>query len=344
MKNFGGNEMLEKREIKEIMEMNHVLSYYKTGSGPAIVNLSLLSFIGCKGCNGIYCPVWREGKRDSNLKHSMDIETLKLVVDGISKFPGSPVLRLLPHGELAMFPDLTKVAKILTPLFPITPLVANTNGVNLMNLEPLLPILTVLEVSLNAINSDQYKELRPAADQGDFERISNDIRYIAQRVKKDELKLKLVVSFLRYPKINDDDSWIEFKKNWSEIELEPILREYHSFSGMRPSPPNRQIGTLPPCKSIFTRMTIDSRGYAIRCYNDILSSDRIGKITKNNSLSDIWYSNENLKGMMKMLNGNKSTYKIFCDNCRDRVCVDPHQKIGVGKPFEEHAWAHFKNI
>ena len=122
----------------------------------------------------------------------------------------------------------------------------------------------------------------------------------------------------------------------TEIQgVEPVLREYHSFSShMPPSLKSLQM-PLPFCKSLPTRMTIASDGSFLRCYNDVLRTDRIGKLTEQNSLQDLWYSRENLDGMLIMLEEKKG--RIFCTDCKDRVCADRRTGIGRGKPFEDHA-------
>ena len=157
------------------------------------------------------------------------------------------------------------------------------------------------------------------------------------------LGLRLVVSFLRYPGVNDS-SWEEFARCWSERGAEPVLRELHSFSSHVPLPraDDRSLEGLPPCKSLFTRMTVTSSGNFTRCYNDIYETDVIGRVDRDHSLLDLWYSQENLSGMLIMLDGREEDggRKIFCSTCRDRVCADPSTNTGVGSPFENHARNH----
>lgn len=320
--------------------MHPILSLYEVAKGPDIVNLSLLSFI-CHRCEGIYCPIGKTVIQHPGLQHAMDLSIVEQVLRDLEGFSKLPVLRLLPHGELAEYPQISELAGLLMRYASHFPIVANTNGVLLQRLKSLLPSLTILEISINAVSEKEYRAIRPGAQSGDYERIVRETREIAAQIHAGKLKLKLVVSFLRYPGINDT-SWEEFRQTWADLGAEPILRECHSFSNYVPQPPKTLPEPLPPCKSLFTRMTIASDGTFIRCYNDIFKTDKIGRLNENFTLQDLWYSEANLEGMLIML--GEETGRIFCSDCRDRVCADPRTQVGTGQPFEYHARTHHASI
>lgn len=324
-------------KVKIQMQEHPILREYGVHLGPEIVNLSVVSFICCR-CNAIYCPIWRMSRSPEPF---MRIDMVKRILQDLKGFPRPPVLRLLPHGELVEYPWIPELADVVKPYADRFPIVANTNGLYLDRLEPLLPILTMLEVSINANHEKEYRALRTAAQPGDFQRLVQQTKAIADRVRKGELRLKLVVSFLRYPGINDQ-GWEIFQQTWANLGAEPILRDYHSFSGHVPPPPNQPSGPLPLCKSLLTRMTIASDGSFLRCYNDIKRTDVIGKVGPNTTLSDLWYSEENLRGMLIMLGERQG--RIFCSDCRDRVCADPRTGVGRGKGFEWYAREHHARI
>lgn len=331
----------ESDRVQSIMANHPILKRYGAAEGPEIVNLGLVSFI-CHGCGGIYCPIGSAGRAHPELRHAMDLAMLEQVLSDLMAFPRHPVLRLLPPGELAEYPQIADAAELLAPYAHSFPIVANTNGRLLPRLEPLLPSLTILEVSINAVNRSQYEALRSDASPGDFDRVVEGSRAIAARIRHGGLHLKLVVSFLRYPGVNDD-SWEDFKTTWAALGAEPILRELHSFSNQAPRVAHRAVPpSLPPCKSLFTRMTLTSAGAFIRCYNDIFATDIIGTLAAVGCVQSLWYSERNLEGMLIMLGERPG--RIFCSDCTDRVCADPRTGVGIGRPFEYHARMHHASI
>lgn len=290
---------------------------------PNIININVLR--GRCPCECRHCPVGSAPKKDRAKKFGnnyMDLGTFKKIADEVSGWNHS-VLRVHGVGEPLLWKNLGKALdyakKKRAKIWLFTSLLIN----NKEKLEHIAENCSIIEISVNSIDKIDYKNTK-GVDK--FDLACNNIRYLSEIIKKNNLKTRLIASRVES---NDKEYDCRFVEHWksSGLVADSFVRSYHNYNNLIKSRKSSVRKNM-PCIVHWTRFNIDCDGDAVVCFNELFKgaeADKtlvLGDVNKT-SIKKIWHCEKlslirksQLKGDYSLINFTKNLCCIKCRHCQ----------------------------
>ncbi len=250
----------------------------------------------------------------------IDFELYKKIVDDICEFEKHiKVLRLYKDGEPLLHPKFVEMIRYAREKKCAERIDTTTNASLLTqqkNLEIIEAGLDRINISIEGINSEQYKEFSDYKI--DFEKLVYNIRHLYENKKADcEIIIKINGDIMTeddkkrfYQLFGDiaDGVYIEHIMScWPEFELHDVeVNQEYGIYG-------QQIKEVEVCPYVFYSFSINSDGSASLCFLDWSRKLIIGDV-KSESVKDMW-NGEKLLSYQKMFLMKKRKAHPICGNC-----------------------------
>ena len=250
---------------------------------PAMVQIGISTI-----CN-LHCPecYYEKFQKGPDFHPTfMNQQIYSKIVNEVSMFPSSTMIRYLGRGESLTHPNfLQMINEAKQGIKGKIALITNGLLMNDKKAEALLQTkIDVVDFSIDATTPATYKLVRG----GEFDMlISNIERFIELRNKGDN-PTRILVSFLIQPENYQEVE--NFKKIWDKKVDKIIFRRYHSYAGKI-----QEKACIPekrhPCASLWNRININENGKITLCYIDWNESSVMADLNDpKTTILDTWKS------------------------------------------------------
>ena len=283
---------------------------------PNIINLEV--FRGLCPCSCVHCPVGRMKPKDRTSFfgiRSVSQQVLEKVVSEMKYYPHS-TLRLHSVGDPIMWENLSDAVSYIhgehINNWIFTSLVTNNTTI----MEALANNCSIIEVSVNSVNSDDYKNTKGIDS---FYSVVDNIKWLSSYIKANHLKTRLIVSRVQSSSCVADELFVDtWKKNG--LVDDAFVRKYHNYNNILGEEMNTK--TKPPCLVHWMRFNISCDGLVVSCFNELFRKELrndviVGDINKN-SIFEIWhgeYMKELRHAELSGYSGSRFSPDFPCKNC-----------------------------
>lgn len=283
---------------------------------PNIINLEV--FRGMCPCSCVHCPVGKiqPEKRSSYFGvRNIEQRILVKVVSEMKSFPHS-TLRLHSVGDPILWNGISDAVSYIhnehINSWIFTSLVTNNTAI----MESLANNCSIIEVSVNSIDSDDYKNTKEIDS---FCIVVDNIKWLSRYIKANHLKTRLIVSRVQSGSCDADDLFVSTWKNSGLVD-DAFVRKYHNYNNILGG--GLSTETKPPCLVHWMRFNISCDGLVVSCFNELFRKELrgdviIGDINKN-SIFEIWhgkYLNELRRAELSGYSGSSFGSDYPCKNC-----------------------------
>lgn len=297
-------------ELKEQLPLNTPLSMQ--------IELASACNFKCKFCMHGNDELIKEGKYKIGI---MPMDVFKKVVDDLKKFPQKlKFITLQSRGESLLNPNISEMVRLIKEAEVAEKIALYTNGSLLTHKlgEELVEAgLDVLHISIEGINSQQYKEV--AGVNLDFEDLVEKTAYFYQIKKETYLYVKTIdvgmkeeekELFLKTFGDICDSIFIEQPVDaWKGAGLDNKIFKENRYKA--------DVKKVEVCPRLFFAFVVHFDGTVVSCDMDWMENDIIGNVMKQ-SLTDLWNGDNMNKLRTKHIEGKADKIER-CDKCISRT-------------------------
>lgn len=269
---------------------------------PNIVNLEV--FRGACPCECVHCPVGLVAPNDRGSRFgqaTIDLATFRKVIDEMSVWPHSTI-RIHSVGEPILWTNLIPALEYLKKSTVRSWIFSSLVTKNKAILEALCNCCDIVEVSVNSIDTEDYRETKGIDV---FDLVSENIRYMSAFIKSHQLKTRLVVSRVQSDSKEKDDAFISY---WRDTDLcaDAFVRKYHNYNNLLDEKGGGSEKKV-ACLVHWMRFSIAYDGTVVCCFNELFHPNLRDDVVMGNILSesiyDIWHGEKFLKLRAAELSG-----------------------------------------
>ncbi len=269
---------------------------------PNIVNLEV--FRGACPCECVHCPVGLVAPNDRGSRFgqaTIDLATFRKVIDEMSVWPHSTI-RIHSVGEPILWTNLIPALEYLKKSTVRSWIFSSLVTKNKAILEALCNCCDIVEVSVNSIDTEDYRETKGIDV---FDLVSENIRYMSAFIKSHQLKTRLVVSRVQSDSKEKDDAFISY---WRDTGLcaDAFVRKYHNYNNLLDEKGGGSEKKV-ACLVHWMRFSIAYDGTVVCCFNELFHPNLRDDVVMGNILSesiyDIWHGEKFLKLRAAELSG-----------------------------------------
>ena len=257
---------------------------------PNIINLEV--YRGKCPCLCTHCPVGRlqpDQRKEYFTESWVSKELLEKIIFEMKKYSHSTI-RLHSVGEPILWPELIPAIKFISKnqvkSWIFTSLVTEKKEI----LEALCLYCSIIEVSVNDTVDHEYLKNKGIDA---FEKVIENIRYMANFIENNHLKTRLIVSRVESENLKEDEKFISYWKQ-TGLVADAFVRKYHNYNNILETKAEKQAQKV-PCLVHWMRFNIACDGRVVVCFNELFKKIVSEEIILGNiyeeTIYDIWHSN-----------------------------------------------------
>lgn len=261
----------------------------------------------------------------------MNMELFRLTVDRIREFPSKlRRLCLIRHGESLLNKDLPEMISYAKKSGVAEMINISTNGSLLcpkMNHTLIASELDEMLVSIEGLSNEKYKEISDVNI--DFERMLDNIRHFYRNKKQCALYVKII----NYALNESDEKLFHdiFDNICDKASVENIVPCFRgvNYEVLKANYDINIMGDdfveVDVCPQPFFQMHVFPNGNISVCNADYNEQLVFGNV-RQDSLKDVWNSNELNKFRLMHLNSERKSH-VYCNFCAGNVCYSSASDI-----------------
>jgi len=316
---------LDNTRENHTMIVNKEISYdfenFNSRQFPQIVQITITNVCDMS-CS--HCPHSSYKKEAGYTPKFMDMSIYKKIVDEMKDYKDS-TLRIFGWGEALLHKDITNMIEYASNNGVFTNLITNGLQLNAKKSTELINAgLDVLEVSIDAYTKETYSKTR--GSERNFDIVKNNVKTFISLREQLSGHAYVNVSIIDQPLAKPEVE--QFKKYWSEISDDVILRKFHDFMGYAKDKDHITLPKRHPCRCLWARFNITSDGLVSVCFNDWHNKSIIADIKdENTTIKNVWQGKLYSELRQSHLDGNP---KGICKNCNDWISASwemPYERM-----------------
>lgn len=250
----------------------------------------------CSSCN-LKCPMCMR-KQLSLPNEEMNFRLFVKIMDEASQYPDFEAVKPNFRNEPTLARKLPEMLQYLHQMKQVKEVIMNTNGNYALSLnDKIAPYLSEIAFSIDAVNYDTYKQVRPG---GNLDRVELNVRRMVHLRDRTLQDLRVRVAFVVQEENMDEAD--EFLEKWKRINVDKVaVSECYNPQGKGEDRARVEWVQRESycCPQLYQRLVILYNGTVVPCCGAYDESLSLGNIFKGDSLYDIWHGEklENLRAM-----------------------------------------------